>query len=94
MFGECGHPAEGGLKGREPIEGLFRQIVDYLHGICDPLPLCWELSHQRAGCAQSVKYTHIDFDQSYSQVRQRSSTVVSETSICFGERSQVWLGEG
>ena len=42
MSDECVHPAEGGLEGREPIGGLFRDIKRYLHKVCDPLPLCWE----------------------------------------------------
>ena len=42
MLDERGHPAEGGLEGREPIRRFFCNIESHLHKICNPLPLCWE----------------------------------------------------
>ena len=39
MLDERVHAAEGGLEGREPIGGLFRDIEEYLYTICNPLPL-------------------------------------------------------
>ena len=40
MLDECGHPAEGGLEGREPIGRLFRNIEENLRAIRDSLLLC------------------------------------------------------
>jgi len=40
MFDERGHPTKGGLEGREPIRGLFRNIEKYLRPIRDSLLLC------------------------------------------------------
>ena len=42
VFDERGHPAEGGLEGREPIRGFFRNVESYLHEIRNPSPLGWE----------------------------------------------------
>ena len=41
------HAAQGGLEGREPVGGFFRNIEEYFYAICYPLPLCWAPpSHQ------------------------------------------------
>ena len=39
MFDERVHPAEGGLEGREPIGGFFRDIEEDLYAIHDSLLL-------------------------------------------------------
>ena len=43
MLDEGAHSPEGGLEGREPIGGLFRNIKKDLRAICDSLPLCCEV---------------------------------------------------
>jgi len=41
------HKPEGGLKEREAIGGLFRNVKEYLCTTPEPLSLCWEpLSRQ------------------------------------------------
>ena len=40
VFDERIYPTEGGLEGREPIGGLFRNIEEYLYAIDDSLLLC------------------------------------------------------
>ena len=40
MLDEGVHSTEGGLEGREPIGGLFRNIEEDLRAIDDSLPLC------------------------------------------------------
>ena len=40
MLDERVHPTEGGLEGREPIGGLFRDIEEDLCAVDDSLPLC------------------------------------------------------
>ena len=40
MLDKCVHPAEGGLEGRKPISGLFRDVKEYFGAICDSLVLC------------------------------------------------------
>ena len=47
MLDECIHSTEGGLEGREPIRGLFRDIEEDLRGIDDSLPLCCEIQTVR-----------------------------------------------
>ena len=47
MLDERVHPTEGGLEGREPIGGLFRNIKEDLRAICDSLPLCYEVQTVR-----------------------------------------------
>ena len=67
MLDERGDPAEGGLEGREPVRGLFRNIESYLHEICDPLPLCWEApGRQWASRVKGIESTHICLSSSYS----------------------------
>ena len=67
MLDDCAHPAKGGLEGREPIRGLFRNIKSHLHDICNPLPLYWESpGRQRAEYARGVESAHIDLGQRYS----------------------------
>ena len=39
VFYKRADSAEGGLEGREPVGGLFRDIEEYLCAIHDPLPL-------------------------------------------------------
>ena len=43
MLDERAHSTEGGLKGREPIGGLFGNIEEDLRAIGDSLSLCWEI---------------------------------------------------
>jgi len=43
MLDERAHSTEGGLEGREPIGGLFRNIEENLRGIDNSLPLCCEI---------------------------------------------------
>jgi len=43
MLDERAHTTEGGLEGREPIGGLFRNVEEDLGAIDDSLPLCWEI---------------------------------------------------
>ena len=47
MLYERIHPTEGGLEGREPIGGLFRNIEEDLRGIGHSLPLCCEIQKSR-----------------------------------------------
>jgi len=55
MLDERVHAAKGGLEGREPIGGLFRDIQEYLHAIGDSLLLCYEdPNSQRAGFAEAA----------------------------------------
>ena len=74
MFDECAHPAKGGLEGREPIRGLFRNIKGLLHDVCNPLSLYWEPpGRQRAERTRGVGSAHIDLGQSWP----RSSSEVA-----------------
>ena len=93
MLDERIHAAEDRLEGRKPTRGLFRNVEEDLHTICNPLPLCWEvLSRQWADHIEGVESTHIDLDLSYSR-RWSSLGVAFETWLGFRERSWVPLGE-
>ena len=40
MLDERVHSAEGGLEGREPVGGFFRNVEEYLRALRESLFLC------------------------------------------------------
>ena len=37
MFDERVHSAKGGLEGRKPVGGFFRDVEEYLRALCESL---------------------------------------------------------
>ena len=83
MLDERIHPTEGGLEGREPIGGLFRNIEEDLRGIGHSLPLCCEIQKSRGWLMEGGESAYIDSDQRYSQRPRNLSNVVLETWCCW-----------
>ena len=84
MLDERSHAAEGTLEGREGIGGLFRDIEEYLHAVCNPLPLCWEPPRgQRVDSTEGVESAHLGLDPSCSQRPQNPLDAAFETWVCF-----------
>ena len=86
MLDERAHPTEGGLEGREPIGGLFRNVEKDLRGIGDSLPLRWGIQtvkeFMRREALNKLTWIRISVTPSDPGVRQTS----------FLEHGLVWNG--